>query len=100
MLRAQLPALRGRRLLSLGDNLSNTCSSEKGRSKRFELQLLCQRAGALAIACEIDWNLRYVESLRNPMDFDTRAADRGELAPGDLSGPEHYGFGSLFGRGK
>mgnify|MGYP007045330789 CR=1 FL=1 len=80
---ARCAPLHGRRLLSLGDNLSSTCSIEKGRSKRFALQRLCQRAGPLAIACEIDWHLRYRESLRTPTDFDLRAADRGEVAPGE-----------------
>ncbi|CAK0812038.1 unnamed protein product, partial [Prorocentrum cordatum] len=74
--------LHGRRVLSIGDNLSSLCSFEKGRSGSFALRRLCQRAGALSIGCELDWSLRYVESKRNPTDFDSRAADRGELPAG------------------
>ncbi|CAK0843436.1 unnamed protein product, partial [Prorocentrum cordatum] len=74
--------LHGKRVLSIGDNLSSLCSFEKGRSGSFALRRLCQRAGALSIGCELDWSLRYVESKRNPTDFDSRAADRGELAAG------------------
>ncbi|CAK0804818.1 unnamed protein product, partial [Prorocentrum cordatum] len=52
----------GCRLLSIGDNLACICSFEKGRAKSYCLHRLCQRAGALTIACGLIWTQRYLET--------------------------------------
>lgn len=72
----------GKELLSVGDNLSSMCAFEKGRAKPYPLRRLCQRAASILIGCAIQWKLRYVESSRNPTDWHSRAADRGEIAAG------------------
>eukprot|EP00974_Lingulodinium_polyedra_P071588 6925393-Lingulodinium_polyedra.AAC.1 len=48
----------------------------------------CRRAAATQAACEIRWKQRRVEGKRNLADYVGRAADRGQLRPGDrLRGP-------------
>ena len=69
---ARDPRLHGSRLLTLCDNLSAIMAFDKGRARDLSLLSLCRRAGALALACEIRWHLRYVESARNPSDKDSR----------------------------
>eukprot|EP00959_Pyramimonas_sp_CCMP1952_P276955 5789531-Pyramimonas_sp.AAC.1 len=54
----------------------------KGRAADFWLRLLVRQAAALAIGAEIARHLRYIESARNCADCDSRAADRGEVGPG------------------
>ena len=79
---ARAASAHGCRLLSMGDNLSAIFSFVKGRSKSPALRALCARAGALTLACQIPWSLRYVETARNPTDYDSRCGNRGELLPG------------------
>ena len=43
----------------------------------YSLRRLCQQAGALTLACSIQWRLRYAESIRKTSDHDSRA-DAGE----------------------
>ena len=50
-------SFHGRRILSIGDNLSSICSFEKGRSASFALRRPCQRAGAVSIGCELDFGI-------------------------------------------
>ncbi|CAK0792469.1 unnamed protein product, partial [Prorocentrum cordatum] len=68
--------------LGLADNLSALLAFMKGRASDFWLRLLVRQAAALAIGAEIVSHLRCIESPRNCADRDSRAADRGEVAPG------------------
>eukprot|EP00435_Cladocopium_sp_Y103_P018992 s1272_g4.t1 len=70
---ARNATLHGHRLLTLCDNLSAIMAYDKGRARDLSLLSLCRRAGALQLACEIRWHLRFVESARNPSDKDSRA---------------------------
>ncbi|CAK0814522.1 unnamed protein product, partial [Prorocentrum cordatum] len=79
---ARCTAVHGMRLLGLTDNLSALLAFMKGRAADFWLRLLARQAAALAIGAEIAWHLRYIESARNCTDCDSRAADRGEVGPG------------------
>ena len=72
------------KLLSLCDNMSALCALEKGRAGPYPLRRLCQKSAALHMSCWIPWMLRYIESARNPTDEDSRQADRGALAKGEL----------------
>ena len=79
---ARCPAVHGMRLLGLADNLSALLAFMKGRARDSWLRLLVRQAAAIAIGAEIAWHLRYIESARNCTDYDSRAADRGEVGPG------------------
>ena len=72
----------GRRLLSLGDNLSSILAFEKGRACDEGLRRLASKAAAIQVGCEIDWVLRYVETDRNAADPGSRLASAGKLKPG------------------
>ena len=72
----------GRRLLSLGDNMSFILAFEKGRACDEGLRRLASKAAALQVGCEIDWVLRYVETDRNAADPGSRLASAGKLKPG------------------
>ena len=77
---SRLPAAHGHRLLSLCDNLSAVLAFNKGRSRDPALRSLCRRAAATIIGCELQWFLRYIETLRNPTD----EGSRDEMAPGSF----------------
>ena len=62
----------GTRVLTLGDNLSELCASEKGRASDRALRVLLQHALAYTLGPEVRWKRRYVESARNPSDHDSR----------------------------
>jgi hypothetical protein len=72
----------GRRLLSIGDNMSSLLSYERGRARNFGLRMLTLRAGSIQLATEIQWRHRYAESARNPTDEGSRWADAGRIAAG------------------
>ena len=72
----------GRVLFSVGDNLSSILAYEKGRARCEDLLAQCRTAAAYLIGAQIRWHHRHVESERNVTDFDSRAADRGEIARG------------------
>ncbi|CAK0798081.1 unnamed protein product, partial [Prorocentrum cordatum] len=76
---ARCPAVHGKRLLGLTDNLSALLAFMEGRASDFWLRLLARQAAALAIGAEIAWHLRNIEGSRNCADHDSRAADRGEV---------------------
>lgn len=71
-------------LLSASDNMSSVCAYEKGRASNWELLAQCRRAAALQAASGIVWRQRHVEGVRDVADFMSRAADRGELRPGQI----------------
>ena len=76
-------------LLSASDNMSSMLAF-KGRATSLDLLAHCRRAAARFLACGITWRVRHVEGERNPSDFMSRAADRGEVRPGQLiRGPRH-----------
>ena len=76
----------GTRVLTLGDNLSELCASEKGRASDRALRVLLQHALAYTLGPEVRWKRRYVESARNPSDHDSREIYRLRAA-----GLSHYG---------
>ena len=69
---ARCPQLHGKLLGSFGDNLSEICAQEKGRATDAGLRALCCRACALCFATEMRWRRRFVETSRNPSDYDSR----------------------------
>lgn len=71
-------------LLSSSDNMSSMCAYERGRAANWELLAQCRRALALQAASGIVWRQRHVEGARNVADYMSRAADRGELRPGQI----------------
>ncbi len=71
-------------MLSVADNLAESCASDKGRSKDPALNSLLRRSAGLQLASGISWRRRHVESRRTPTDQGSRVADRGGLAPGEL----------------
>ncbi|CAK0836100.1 unnamed protein product, partial [Prorocentrum cordatum] len=75
-------AAHGCRAPSIGDNLSSMMAFEKGRCANPVLRQLACQAAARQLATGIQHYHRYSESKRNPTDYDSRAADRFELAPG------------------
>lgn len=74
--------LHGARVLLLGDNLAAVLSYDKGRARHWALRGFCRTSAALQLGTELRWAQPDVETSRNPMDRDSRAADRGEVAPG------------------
>ena len=86
---------RHHRVLGIGDNLVSLCSFEKGRAKSWSLNSLCRRPASYQIAPRLRWQLRHVDSKRNPCDAGsrrhglpealplTRAARPGHFGPGD-----------------
>ena len=72
----------GRRVLSLGDNLPAVLAFEKGRARDWALRRICSKLAARAIACELTMAFRHCPGHLNPTDRGSRAADRGEIAPG------------------
>ena len=71
------------RLLSLTDSLTSACTFEKMRSKNFGMLALSRRAAAYQLGCGIQWHHRFLFSELNCSDFESRAANRGELRPGE-----------------
>ena len=81
-------ALHGHKFLTIGDNMSSLLSFERGRARDWGLRQLTRVSAARSIACELDQRHRYSETDRNPSDRDSRAAERGEVRPGQVqSGP-------------
>ncbi|CAK0814975.1 unnamed protein product [Prorocentrum cordatum] len=64
----------GSKLLTLSDSQVTVGAFEKGRSSAG-LQALCRRAAAYRLGGQITWRLRYIETDRNPSDFDSRRWD-------------------------
>ena len=69
------------RLMTLTDNLASALAYERGRARNRGLRTLVARASSYQIACTVLWLHRYVVSEVNPYDFDSRAANRGEVFP-------------------
>jgi len=78
------PKRHRRTLLSLGDNLPEVLSFDRGRAKDWELLSLVRRGCAYQVGANIRWCRRYVESGRNPSDADSGIACRGGLRPGQI----------------
>ncbi|CAK0844871.1 unnamed protein product [Prorocentrum cordatum] len=72
----------GSRVLSLGDNMSELLSIEKGRAVDLGLACLCRRAAAYQIACGISWRRRHLDTDRNLSDAGSRKALQGVYRPG------------------
>ena len=70
-------------LVTLGDNLAEVLSFSKGRASDHGLRVLCCRAAAICLGCNLQWGRRYIETSRNVADRDSRAADRGEILAGE-----------------
>ena len=81
-------ACHGKQILSLSDNLSDVLAFERGRSVNWGVRMQTRKSAAIQLATEIQWRVRHVRTGRNLTDHDSRAADRGELEPGQaLHGP-------------
>ena len=74
-------------VVSLGDNMGDVLSTERGRASDFGLNALCRQACSWQWAAGIDWRRRHVESARCVSDHDSRRANRGELLPGECFVP-------------
>ena len=68
---------------SLGDNMSEVLATERGRAVDRALNSVCHRSAARQMGAEIGWRRRHIPSERNPMDGDSRLADKGILKPGE-----------------
>lgn len=71
-------------VLSASDNMSCVCAFENGRAVSRELLAQCRRSAALQSAAGITWRVRHCEGERNPFDYMSRAADWGEIRPGEV----------------
>jgi hypothetical protein len=78
-----------KRLLSIGDNMSEVLSFDGGLTKCHQLNALRRVAAANRIAAAITWTRRHVESVRNPSDADSRLPDAGLLRPGQRFCGDH-----------
>ena len=79
-------------MVSLSDNLSPAIAHEKCRARDPALRSNVRHACAICIAADIEWKQRYVVSEVNPDDKPSRAADRGELRPGQRECMRHRDF--------
>ncbi|CAK0851311.1 unnamed protein product [Prorocentrum cordatum] len=75
-------AAHGCRALSIGDNFSSMMSFETGRCANPVLRQLAHPSATRQIATGAQFYRRESENKRAPADYDSRAADRFELAPG------------------
>lgn len=75
-----------KKVIGLGDNLSEILSTSRGRARNWELNSLC-RVAAAYIATGINWRRRHVVSAASPADYDSRLADRKIISPGEVLGP-------------
>lgn len=80
---ARTVANHGCRVLSLGDNMSELLSAEKGRAVDAGLGSICRRACAYQVASGIRWRRRHVDTKRNVSDAASRKALRGRYQPGE-----------------
>jgi hypothetical protein len=69
-------------VLSLGGNMSEVLSREKGRARNKELNFQCGEICAVQLSVGISWRRRHVETQRNPADLGSQKADAGLLRPG------------------
>ena len=58
----------GHRHLLFSDNLTTCLVLDRGRSRAYNLNCLCRRACAYALALSCRWRVRYIESERNHAD--------------------------------
>ncbi|CAK0868029.1 unnamed protein product, partial [Prorocentrum cordatum] len=72
----------GRRVLSLGDNMAEVLSTEKGRAVDVGLGSVCRRSAAIQVATGIRWRRRYLDTGRNVSDGGSRKALQGLYRPG------------------
>ena len=59
-------------------------SLDRGRARDWELRQLTRVSAARQLACEIRPFNRYVETARNPSDYDSRATERKQVRLGEL----------------
>ena len=78
------PAAHGAVVLSFGGNLAETLAYDRGRAKDWALLALVRKGSAFQLGADLRWARRYIETKRNPSDADSRIADRGGLAPGQI----------------
>ena len=71
-------------MVSFGDNLSEILALESGRARDWELNAICRRAAGMKLYADIDWRRRHIISNANLTNFDSRLADVGYIAPGQL----------------
>ena len=76
--------VRDCQVLSLGDNLSEVLSFERGRSRDLGMNALARRACAYQISMNVHWRRRYIETARNASDADSRLADRQIISAGEV----------------
>lgn len=62
------PALQGRVIFSLQDNMPTACSMSKGRSPSFPLNRLLRKKAAICLAARLRAFLPWVESAKQPAD--------------------------------
>lgn len=86
----------GRRVFSLGDNLSCLLAYERGRAWCYRLRMLCAQAAAYQVGAELIWSVRCMESERNAADYSSRAGNRGELRSGEFRNLEGLELSALF----
>ena len=70
-------------VLSLGDNMDDVLVHDRGRARNHALNAVCRRGCPYRLALNVEWRRRYIETSRNPSDWDSRLADRGGLRPGE-----------------
>ena len=80
------PAAHGAVVLSFGDNLAETLAFDRERAKGWALLALVRKGSAFQLGADLRWARRYIETKRSPSDVDSRIADRGGLAPGQIVG--------------
>ena len=69
---ASMGCCRGRTVLSLEDNEAWSAAVAKGRSPRFIINMLLKRRTALCLTAEIDFELPWTDTIRQPADWLSR----------------------------
>ena len=83
----------GKIVVSLGDNLSEILSIERGRATNRALHTLCWQSLAWQLYSDIDWRRRHVPSANNVADAASQWADAGLLSPGSVLTPNLQSIG-------
>ena len=75
---------RGSTVLSLGDNMPEVCSLDRGRASDRALNMQARRAASLQLFGDVVWRRRHMPGKLNVADGGSRLADAGALQPGEV----------------
>ena len=85
----------GKKHLVFSDSMTSTCAISRGRAQSFHLRHVCAQIGALALATNSSFHIRWIPSEWNPADNPSR----GIWAPSIPDQFLQHGFSEKSGRG-